>query len=245
MNEIDKAALQNEQDFLDARMQVLRGKPGHSIRLIAKRKGIELPSEHTDDYELARMLAEAEAEKIGLMPADRGPVLAEEPGPLVREQYGAFDAEFGSDDLSEQEAILLNGQSYPAADVTGVPFDLDIDKAVEIAKSMAIDGETAAALECPYEITTSSGYFIWEVILPELLEHFFAKNSDYGDHHRESEFGIPGEYIGLHRKITKLKAALWDGQVMNGEDAKEMLYDLVGQSLIILDLIAAEESARP
>lgn len=88
---------------------------------------------------------------------------------------------------------------------------------------------------------TSSGFFIYEVLLPEFLERFFAKNADYGDQHRRG-LGVAAEYVGIHRKIEKLKAALWDGQEMNGEDAREMLMDLIGQCFIVLDLMAQEQT---
>ena len=86
-------------------------------------------------------------------------------------------------------------------------------------------------------------WFIYEVLLPEFLERFLAKNADYGDQHRTG-LGVKAEYVGIHRKIEKLKSALWDEQAMNGEGAREMLFDLIGQCFIVLDLMAQEEAKR-
>lgn len=93
----------------------------------------------------------------------------------------------------------------------------------------------------PFGVRTSSGWFIYESILPDVLRFFFKKNADYGDNHRTG-LGPAAEYVGIHRKVEKLKTALWEGQEMEGEGTKEMLYDLIGQCLIVLDLIAVEEN---
>lgn len=88
----------------------------------------------------------------------------------------------------------------------------------------------------PYGIQTTSGWFIYEVVLPDVLRHFFKDNADYGDNHREG-LGLRAEFVGVHRKVKKLQKAIWDGENMNGEGAEEMLTDLIGQCLIMLDLI--------
>jgi hypothetical protein len=93
----------------------------------------------------------------------------------------------------------------------------------------------------PYDILTSSGHFIHEVILPEFLRHFFAKNNEYRDNHRTG-LGIRAEYVGLHRKIRKLQAAVWDGEDLEFEQPQELLWDVMGSCLLMLDLIAQEES---
>lgn len=83
---------------------------------------------------------------------------------------------------------------------------------------------------------TASGRYIVERVLPDVIEHFLAKNADYGDQHRYG-LGPKAEFVGIHRKIGKLEAALWKGQQMNGEDAETMLKELIGQCLITLDLL--------
>jgi hypothetical protein len=92
----------------------------------------------------------------------------------------------------------------------------------------------------PYHISTSSGWFIYEVILPEVMRKFFSKNADYGDQHRTG-LGIKAEFVGLHRKFAKLKAFFWDGQEMNHETGEEMLHDVIGACLLMLDLMNQEK----
>lgn len=92
----------------------------------------------------------------------------------------------------------------------------------------------------PHGISTSSGWFIYEEILPQVLDHFFQKNADYGDNHREG-LGARAEFVGIHRKVKKLEKALWNRDNMNGEGVEEMLTDLIGQCLITLDLLAQEQ----
>lgn len=87
-----------------------------------------------------------------------------------------------------------------------------------------------------YNIRTFSGMFIYEVVLPEFLRHFFDKNADYGDQHRTG-LGLKGEFVGLHRKMAKLQKAIWDGEEMVGEGPEEMLFDLIGTALLMLDLM--------
>lgn len=135
---------------------------------------------------------------------------------------------------------------YPPADVTGVPWDKDDEDPFGMALpySFVAHGDEFNAMESGPQSgqpQTASGHFIQEVLLPEFLERFFAKNADYGDQHRAG-LGVAAEYVGIHRKVEKLKKALWDGQTMNGEDAREMLFDLIGQCFIVLDLLAQPQT---
>jgi hypothetical protein len=91
----------------------------------------------------------------------------------------------------------------------------------------------------PGLIRTESAQYIVDEILPVVIEHFLKKNADYGDQHREG-LGPKGEFVGIHRKVGKLRRALWDGKAMNFEGAEEMLYELIGACLITLDLIDLE-----
>lgn len=100
----------------------------------------------------------------------------------------------------------------------------------ETARLFAIDGP---------KVKTESGRYIVEQIVPEVLEHFLSKNADYGDQHRFG-LGPRAEYVGMHRKMYKLKKALWEGQEMNHEGVREMVKDLIGSGLLILDLLDIE-----
>ena len=138
--------------------------------------------------------------------------------------------------------------SYPDADVFGVKWvendkykgqDLDV-----VAHGDEFNAMESGPMEEPFgpKPQTSSGWFIYEVILPEVLEHFFAKNAEYGDRHRSSKFGAAGEIVGIDRKVDKLIESLWKGKKLQFEQPKEMLWDVIGSALLALDLIAQQEA---
>lgn len=84
-------------------------------------------------------------------------------------------------------------------------------------------------------------------ILPDLTERLRSKSKDYGEVFRE--LGIRGQYSDMHRKMFKLRRALWDGQRLVGEQPDEILADLFGNILITLYLLqeakGEEEEAHP
>lgn len=73
-------------------------------------------------------------------------------------------------------------------------------------------------------------------VVPGLLEewvlHFLQKQRDYGDH--ADDLGAPGQYAELHRKIGKLKKAMWDGTPLRGEPAREVCLDLIGHLFLAI-----------
>jgi hypothetical protein len=71
-----------------------------------------------------------------------------------------------------------------------------------------------------------------EGLLNEFLLLFLKKQRDYGDH--ADDLGAPGQYAELHRKMGKLKKALWDGQPLVGEPAREVLMDLIGHCFLAI-----------
>lgn len=73
-----------------------------------------------------------------------------------------------------------------------------------------------------------------ETILPELVKRLKEKSIDYGDVFRE--LGLAGQYSDMHRKMRKLKKAMWDDQPLAGEQPEEILSDLFGNILIALYL---------
>jgi hypothetical protein len=72
-------------------------------------------------------------------------------------------------------------------------------------------------------------------ILPLLVEHLRHKSEDYGDVFKE--LGLRGQYSDMHRKMGKLKKAIWDGETLVGESVEEILADLFGNVLISLWLM--------
>jgi hypothetical protein len=77
-----------------------------------------------------------------------------------------------------------------------------------------------------------------ERILPELVRRFRSKSSDYGEVFRD--LGIAGQYSDMHRKMHKLKRAMWDGEELKGEQPEEILSDLLGNILISIYLLREE-----
>jgi hypothetical protein len=140
----------------------------------------------------------------------------------------------GSDLPQVPGAILEAIEADPPAKYTYKDWDIANPEDIEM---------TTLKDNNPYHISTSSGWFIYEVILPEVMRKFFSKNADYGDQHRTG-LGIKAEFVGLHRKFAKLKAFFWDNQEMNHETGEEMLQDVIGACLLMLDLMNWEEAKR-
>lgn len=73
-------------------------------------------------------------------------------------------------------------------------------------------------------------------VLPGVLELYLGKSRDYGGSLGDMiGLGTKAAFVDIWRKVGKLKRAMWDGQKMVGEQVDEILADLVGHVLIILD----------
>lgn len=79
-------------------------------------------------------------------------------------------------------------------------------------------------------------------ILPEVVKRFRAKSADYGDVFKE--LGLAGQYSDIHRKARKLKMVMWEGKELKGEQADEILEDLIGNCLISIYLIRFDAQER-
>lgn len=69
-------------------------------------------------------------------------------------------------------------------------------------------------------------------LLQEWILRFMSKQRDYRD--SADDLGAPGQYAELHRKMGKLKRALWDGEELVGEPAEEVLQDLIGHCFLAI-----------
>jgi hypothetical protein len=79
-------------------------------------------------------------------------------------------------------------------------------------------------------------------VLPKVLSLYLNKSKDYdGNVMAMFNLGPKACFVDLWRKVGKLKGALWDGRPMVGEQADEILMDLVGHTLIILDELWTDE----
>lgn len=81
-------------------------------------------------------------------------------------------------------------------------------------------------------------------ILPSLVQRLQSKAEDYGNVFME--LGLGGQYSDMHRKMHKLKQAMWEGKHLKGEQPDEILSDLFGNILISLYLYGyGETDQRP
>lgn len=81
---------------------------------------------------------------------------------------------------------------------------------------------------------TDAARVISEIIIPEWLDEFIMKNSDYGN--TFALLGSKGQFGDIWRKVNKLKRSMWDGIDMNYEGTDEMLRDLIGHCALALYL---------
>jgi hypothetical protein len=76
-------------------------------------------------------------------------------------------------------------------------------------------------------------------ILPEVVQRFLTKASDYG--RTFEDLGVKGQYSDIHRKVRKLKKSMWDDEPLMGESASQILEDLIGNCLISLYLLGGPQ----
>lgn len=82
--------------------------------------------------------------------------------------------------------------------------------------------------------------------LPEALNHFLARNAEYGDDN-DFDLGVKGQYVDISRKVQKLKRRWWDGQgdIEYGagiESDKVVVMELIGHLLMSLDYLEQASS---
>lgn len=86
-------------------------------------------------------------------------------------------------------------------------------------------------------------------ILPRAAQRFRSKSIDYGN--AFEDLGLAGQYSDMHRKMRKLRKAMWHEEELHDEQPEEILEDLFGNILISLYLYDREQnptyqrSARP
>lgn len=73
---------------------------------------------------------------------------------------------------------------------------------------------------------------IVERLAPEWQALFLAKNANYGEH--ADDLGVRGQYADIHRKTTLLRRALWDGEELRFESAREVCFDLIGHLFLTI-----------
>lgn len=103
------------------------------------------------------------------------------------------------------------------------------DEMPELAALMGIDPEKWAKLgEQPRRIILE--------ILPRFVLKFVESNMHYGGKNANS-LGPAGQFADIWRKIGPLKRALWDGAELTREGPDQICYDLLGHSLLTIDML--------
>ena len=80
-------------------------------------------------------------------------------------------------------------------------------------------------------------------ILPEWLAVFQNKNRDYGSGSMY-ELGVRGQYSDIHRKMIKLKRAMWEGESLKFEGLEEIIGDLIGHLFLTLHMLELQKSGH-
>lgn len=78
--------------------------------------------------------------------------------------------------------------------------------------------------------------------LPLALALFLEKNRGYGD--MADTLGSRAQFVDMHRKMDKLKRALWEGQDIGREAPREVVLDLFGHCLLMLRQMNIEDRAK-
>lgn len=124
------------------------------------------------------------------------------------------------------------------------PFPPDTDEEHELAAGVYLDSEQMNEVEkqqlvlvLPFRNvpnTNACRYIFGDEIQPSRLGEwaalFVKKQADYGD--GADDLGEAGQYAELHRKITKLRRALWEGMELQNEPVREVLMDLIGHCFL-------------
>ena len=82
------------------------------------------------------------------------------------------------------------------------------------------------------DVTTDEAELIINELLPEWWSQFKAKNKEYVTH--DDDLGMRGQYADIHRKMKKLRNALWDGKPLTHEQPREVVLDLIGHLFLTL-----------
>lgn len=84
-------------------------------------------------------------------------------------------------------------------------------------------------------------WYILNKLLDEWADYFTEKGLDYRE--GANELGIKGQFADINRKFLKLRAAMWEERVLQGEPLREVLQDMIGHcflSIAMLDHTAVD-----
>lgn len=84
---------------------------------------------------------------------------------------------------------------------------------------------------------------IQDEIMPEVMERFISKATDYGDAWKL--LGAKGQFSDINRKFWKLYRSIWEGRPLQGEQPAECAEDIIGHCLLLLYILREESDQKP
>jgi hypothetical protein len=105
---------------------------------------------------------------------------------------------------------------------------------VEVLSRPGVFVEVTGDYSINYEflnLSTDEQVRIVREVLPGLLNRFLEKNKDYQDFPM-ADLGAKAHFVGIWRKVGKLKRGLWDGESLEHEQVSEVIDDLIGHLLL-------------
>lgn len=119
--------------------------------------------------------------------------------------------------------------------LTRLAAGLDVCKAPTERKFSDVRTETPGQASVPDFLQDGPYATIRDEIAPAVLQRFLDKGRDYGD--TFTTLGVKGQFADIHRKYGKLRRALWDDAVLEGEQPEEILQDFIGHCYLTLYLL--------
>jgi hypothetical protein len=74
-----------------------------------------------------------------------------------------------------------------------------------------------------------------EVILSQVVQPWKQKRQDYRD--AFMDLGSKGQYSEIHRKVKKLKRAVWDGFDLFGESPEQVAEEIIPHCVMMIYLL--------
>lgn len=240
-------------DWYDARLAELRMWGVSKLAEYARQLGFDKLNA-AEGFSYAVWVAEEELRRLRAEVGAEGPdgVPFEVPGAVLDDDENDAESQY---ELPKDERIANNyhpNTTYIDGEFAEEPPHLNkMRKAMAEMKSMVLDHypdqpravprDTIQLDVDPRQIQTLSADSIVNVELPAWLSHFLSKNANYGDRHRTSRGGLKGETVNLDRKVDVVWKAFWEGQAMNHEQPRELVWDLIGSCFLMLDLLSLSE----
>src|SRR5262245_41578594 len=76
------------------------------------------------------------------------------------------------------------------------------------------------------------GKYVLDLVMPEWEEYFRQKQHDYSND--GNTFGPKGIIPDIDRKAKKIRRAIWDEEILMGEQPRELLLDLIGHCFLTI-----------